>query len=87
MGQFHIDFDMENANSEIYSVESLFLAKKVYIDKLESTDKNNNTIQDHHVRLKSVPKSCINHTCEKMVLTLWNYLNIFIKKIIRLSST
>ena len=41
MSQFHIDFDLDGACGEIYSTESYFLAKKVYIDKLESVDKNN----------------------------------------------
>ena len=42
MLQFHIDFDLEGACGDIYSTESYFLAKKVYIDKLESVDKNGN---------------------------------------------
>ena len=44
MSHFHIDCDLDGACGEIYSNESYFLAKKVYIDKLESVDKNGNTI-------------------------------------------
>jgi hypothetical protein len=62
MSQFHIDFDLAGACGDIYSIESYFLAKKVYIDILESVDKDNNTIQGNHIRLKSVPTSCIQHT-------------------------
>ena len=39
LGNFHIDFSMDNANSEIYAIGSLLLGKKTYIDILESTDK------------------------------------------------
>ncbi len=87
MGQLHIDFDMEDAKGEIYSVESLFLAKKVYIDKLESVDKNNNTIQDHHVRLKSVPKTCIDHTCKKQGVDPLDLFKYLYQKTIPLSLT
>ena len=61
MSQFHIDFDLDGACGDIYSIESYFLAKKVYIDILESVDKDGNTIQGNHIRLKSVPNSCIQH--------------------------
>ena len=30
LGNFHIDFSMDKANSEIYAIESLFLGKKTY---------------------------------------------------------
>ena len=38
LGEFHTDFAMEGAVGEIYAIESIFLAKKVYLDKLESVD-------------------------------------------------
>merc|ERR1711966_213661 len=53
LGNFHIDFSMDKANSEIYAIESLFLGKKTYIDILESTDKAGNTINSEHVRMKA----------------------------------
>ena len=31
LGNIHIDFSMDNANTEIYAIESLFLGKKTYI--------------------------------------------------------
>ena len=58
MGSFHVDFDLEGAEKEIYSIESYFIAKKVYIDILESKDKDNNIINGAHMRLKAVPKTC-----------------------------
>jgi hypothetical protein len=57
---------MSNAKGEIYAIESLFLAKKVYLDKLESVDKDGNKIHDYHTRLKSVPSSCIEYTCKML---------------------
>ena len=33
MLQFRIDFDLDGACGDIYSTESYFLAKQVYIDK------------------------------------------------------
>ena len=66
MLQFHIDFDLDGACGDIYSTESYFLAKKVYIDKLESVDKHGNTITADHFRLKSVPTSCIKYTSKSM---------------------
>ena len=44
LGQFHIDFEMDGAVDDIYAVESYFLGKKVYYDKLESKDKHGHTI-------------------------------------------
>ena len=64
MGQFHIDFDMDGAKGEIYAVENLFLAKNVYIDKLESVNETNDKINSFHIRLKSVPNSCVERTCK-----------------------
>ena len=64
MGQFHTDFDMDGACDEIVAVESIFLGKKAYIDKLQSKDKDGNTIYDYHVRLKGVSNDCIKHKAD-----------------------
>ena len=39
--------------------------KSIYIDILESKNKDNGIIQDNHVRFKSVPTSCVKHTANK----------------------
>lgn len=57
LGQFHCDFDMNNACDEIYATKSIFLGKKSYIDKLESKDKNGNVINDYHIRLKGITQA------------------------------
>ena len=58
---FHVDFEMDNAVSEIYSKESLFLGKKTYIDILESTDKDGNIINSEHIRMRGIPTPCIKY--------------------------
>ena len=54
MGQFHIDFNMKNAEGEIYATKSIFLGKKCYIDKLQSINKEGKIINDYHYRMKGV---------------------------------
>ena len=59
MGNFHVDFDLYGATSEIYAVENLFLGRKTYIYILESTGKHGKTINSEHIRMKGIPTSCI----------------------------
>lgn len=54
LGQFHIDFSLKGACSEIYATKSIFLGKKCYIDCLESKDKDGNKITGYHFRMKGV---------------------------------
>ena len=53
LGNLHIDFSMDKANTEIYAIGSLFLGKKTYIDILEPTDKDGKTINSEHIRMKN----------------------------------
>ena len=64
MGNFHIDFSMDGACNGIYAVESIFLGKKTYIDILESTDLNGDTINQSHIRMKGIPNKCIQYKAE-----------------------
>jgi len=68
MGSFHVDFDLDGACGDIYSKESYFIAKKVYIDVLESVDKNGENINSDHIRMKSIPTSCIKFTSTEQQL-------------------
>jgi len=61
LGQFHIDFDLDGAQSEIYATKSIFLGKKCYIDCLESTDKKGKIIKGYHFRMKGVSNQAIEH--------------------------
>ena len=56
LGQFHSDFLCIAGNKETpWSIESIFLMKKLYIDKL--TDSSGNT--DYFVRAKGITHECI----------------------------
>ena len=57
LGQFHTDFNLDNAVSDIYATKSIFLGKKSYLDCLESTDKNGNKITGFHTRLKGITEA------------------------------
>ena len=59
LGQFHVDFDLHGAKGKIVATTSIFLGKKAYIDKLESTDKEGNPVIGHHIRLKGVNNAAI----------------------------
>jgi len=65
MGQFHTDFDMDGADGDIHAVESIFLGKKCYVDKLEAEDKDGNKIYDYHIRMKGVPADCIKYKADQ----------------------
>ena len=66
MGQFHTDFDLHTGKpaTEIVAIESIFLGKKAYIDKLQAFDKDGNELIDYHIRLKGVPNDSIIHKAE-----------------------
>jgi len=59
MGQFHTDFDLDGSVGEIHAVDSIFLGKKCYVDKLQGYDKDGNELTDYHIRMKGVPSDCI----------------------------
>lgn len=67
LGQFHTDFELPGADSdsEIYATKSIFLAKKSYLDILESKDKDNKIINGYHVRLKGITEEGIADSAKK----------------------
>lgn len=78
LGQFHIDFNLKGAKSEIYATKSIFLGKKSYIDLLESTDANGNKINGCHFRMKGIPEKSLTHSADinfnNDLLELYKYL-------------
>jgi hypothetical protein len=75
MGQFHSDFEVNGADKdyEINAVESIFLGKKAYIDKLEY--KLDGEIKyDYHIRMKGMPSQIIKNYNEDVMQT---YLDLF----------
>ena len=65
MGQFHTDFELNGACGEIVAIDSVFLGKKCYCDRLKSVDKFGNDIYDYHIRMKGVPCSSILYKANK----------------------
>lgn len=61
LGQFHCDFsfdhDKENEVLPV-AVESYFLAKKTYIDKVECI-RDGEKCYEYHIRMKGIPEKCI----------------------------
>ncbi len=56
MGQFNCDFDSKKLKGKIRSVESVFLGKKCYVDKLQGDEEG---IFDYHIRMKGVSGDAI----------------------------
>ena len=63
--QFHTDFNLDGAVSEIYATKSIFLGKKSYIDILESTNEDGNIITGVHIRMKGITVAGLNHTAKE----------------------
>lgn len=63
--QFHIDFTLKGACSEIFSVKAIFLGKKSYIDILESTDSEGKKITGYHIKLKGITEEGLEHTAKQ----------------------
>ena len=55
MGQFHPDFESDKIKGDLKSIESYFLGKKAYCDKLT----NGNGEYDYHLRLKGIPNNLL----------------------------
>ena len=55
MGQFHPDFESDKISGDLKSVESYFLGKKAYCDKLM----NDQGEIDYHLRLKGIPNNLL----------------------------
>jgi hypothetical protein len=82
MGQFNSDFEVKGADKdyEINAVESIFLGKKAYIDKLEYK-KNGQLQYDYHIRMKGMPSQIIKDYNENYLQT---YLDLYNRKKIKL---
>ena len=71
MGQFHPDFDSDILTGDIQSVESYFLGKKAYCDKLASDTFGHwfniltgEADYDHHLRMKGIPNNLLDSEYE-----------------------
>ena len=76
---FHTDFSMVKANSEIYAIGNSSLGKKTYIDMLEPTGKDGMTIHPEHIRMKGIPRPCIKYYAEQHHLSVLDLFKQFIR--------
>jgi len=60
LGQFHSDFNLEGCK-DVVSVQSIFLGKKCYIDKLEGINQDGEKVNGFHIRMKGIPEKCIHY--------------------------
>jgi len=78
MGQFHTDFEVSDDDRDnsypITATESLFLAKKTYISKLEYRTRAGEIKYGFHVRAKGIPASVIRELDENVMNT---YMRLF----------
>jgi len=63
---FHCDFDSKKLKGDLTAVESVFLGKKCYIDKLEGINKETGKIDhDYHIRMKGMNKRGVEHRADE----------------------
>ena len=67
LGNFHVDFSMDWAVSEIYGNECYFLGTNTYIDMLESTNTDNTIINEEHIRMRGIPAACIKYYAQQII--------------------
>jgi hypothetical protein len=63
-GEFHSDFKLNGAKSNILSKKSIFLGKKSYIDLLESTNDKGEIINGYHMRMKGISEDALKYASE-----------------------
>jgi len=69
LGQFHTDFSVsERGAKNIRAVESYFLGKKCYVDRLEY-EVGDDTKHDYHIRVKGVPSKAMEEISENPLET------------------
>jgi len=79
LGQFHCDFDFKSEDKLPVAIESYFLGKKCYIDKISCINEGVETF-NYHCRMKGIPSKCIkNFQCENLTenIVYNNVLDIY----------
>ena len=66
---------MDGAVSELYGDGNYFLGEQTYIDSLESTNKDNNMINEEHIRMRGVPTACAKYYAQQHNITVWGSYN------------
>jgi hypothetical protein len=60
LGQFHTDFDMDGCTN-VYSIKHIPIAPKTYLDILQGTNVQGETVYDTHIRIKGIKKAGIDY--------------------------
>jgi hypothetical protein len=72
LGQFHPDFDFEGCK-DIHAIDCLFVAKKIYIDRLKGTDiKTGETKYTYHKRMKGISEAGLEYSAIKNNCSIWD---------------
>lgn len=75
MGQFHSDFELGKCKN-VYAVESIFLGKKSYYDKLNGFNDDNEIEEGEHIRMKGIPNASIKYYAEHNNITVGDIYNM-----------
>jgi hypothetical protein len=72
LGQFHPDFDFKGCK-DIFATDCLFVAKKIYIDRLQGTDEKTGEIKySYHKRMKGISEAGLEHSAELNKCSIWD---------------
>lgn len=76
LGQFSSDFEMKVKCTDIKCIDAVYIAKKVYYERLQGIDKDGNKVIQHDCVIKGVNRAAI----DKVVNEKYNgdYLGLFI---------
>lgn len=69
MSQFHVDFELEGSEGNIYAKESIFLGKKSYLDLLAC---DGNDVEGYHIRMKGIPSKLLEDKVYEKYMKLFN---------------
>ena len=61
LGQFHSDFELDGMKkgADMFSIESYFLGKKDYYERLQTVGEDDEVLYGDHIRCKGIPTSCV----------------------------
>jgi hypothetical protein len=76
LGQFSSDFEMKVKCTDIVCIDAVYIAKKVYYERLKGIDKDGNNVIQHDCVIKGINRAAI----DKVVNEKYNgdYLGLFI---------
>ena len=64
------DYYIKNECKNVKGLESIIVAKKIYLDIVEGITENNEIIKGYYFRMKGIPNSCVYYTANKLNITI-----------------